>query len=70
MNGKVIDSWADDLESRNPNLVVGKPRILPYNPSLFFDVNHLNPTGARQFTTFAADEVKQVLQLVGSDDGK
>lgn len=56
-----LRAWAEDLESRYPNVIVGRPEVLLYDPGLFFDDIHLTPEGAARFTAFIAAEVKGVL---------
>jgi hypothetical protein len=56
-----LRAWAEDLESKHPNVVVGRPEVLCYDSGLFFDTNHLGPTGAGKFTSFVGKEVQNVL---------
>lgn len=56
-----LRAWAEDLEVRNPHVIVDRPEVLLYDPGLFFDENHLRPAGAEKFTAFVAAEVKKVL---------
>ena len=57
-----LRAWAEDLESRNPNVIVARPEVLCYDPRLFFDTHHLGPKGATKFTSFVANEVKDALR--------
>ena len=56
-----LRAWAEDLESKNPNVIVGRPEVLLYDPGVFFDEVHLGSTGAKMFTSFVAKEVKDLL---------
>ncbi len=56
-----LRAWAEDLESHYPNVIVGRPELLLYDLDLFFDEAHLGPRGAAKFTSFVAEEAKQVL---------
>jgi hypothetical protein len=56
-----IRAWAEELESKNPQVVVARPEVLVYHPSLFHDAGHLNGEGADEFTRLVSEEVRQVL---------
>jgi hypothetical protein len=57
-----IRAWAEELESKYPDVIVARPEVLLYDPELFYDGDHLTGEGADQFTRLVSMEVKQVLE--------
>jgi hypothetical protein len=56
-----LRSWALDLESKEPKVIVARPEVLLYDRELFVDENHLRARGIEKFTTLVSGEVKRVL---------
>ena len=61
-----LRTWAEDLEAKNPSVMVCRPEVLLYDTELFLDEDHLNLDGAAQFTSLVATAVKDVLARGGN----
>jgi hypothetical protein len=56
-----IERWSHDLQKTNPNVVVGQPTLLWYDPKLCWDHIHLNVPGVAVYMPVLATDVRDVI---------